>query len=81
MRDNRWGQGFILDALARYTPEDYREAERIVERVLPRLQHANASVVLSAVKVIMRLMPQLNTDDLVRQVIRKMSPPLGTRAQ
>lgn len=49
----RWGQVFILDALSRYKAADAREAENIVERVTPRLQHANCAVVLSAVKVFM----------------------------
>jgi AP-1 complex subunit beta-1 len=48
---NEWGQVFILDALSNYTPSDAREAEGIIERVSPRLQHANSAVVLSAVKV------------------------------
>lgn len=48
-----WGQVFILDALARYTPADPREAENIVERVAPRLVHQNPSVVLSACKIVM----------------------------
>lgn len=42
---------FILDALSKYKATDAREAENIVERVTPRLQHANCAVVLSAVKV------------------------------
>lgn len=42
---------FILDCLAKYRAQDGREAESIVERITPRLQHANAAVVLSAVKV------------------------------
>ena len=54
-----WGQVFILDALARYTPADAREAENIVERVTPRLQHANSAVVLSAVKVILKFMERV----------------------
>ena len=47
----RWGQVFILDSLSKYKAADAREAENIVERVTPRLQHANCAVVLSAVKV------------------------------
>jgi vesicle coat complex subunit len=43
-------QVFILDSLAKYTPVDGREAEGIIERVTPRLQHANSAVVMSAVK-------------------------------
>ena len=44
-------QVFILDSLATYTARDAKDAEAIVERVTPRLQHANCAVVLSAVKV------------------------------
>lgn len=50
----RWGQVFILDSLSRYKAKDARDAESIVERVTPRLQHANCAVVLSSVKVIMQ---------------------------
>lgn len=46
-----WGQVFILDALSNYSPRDAREAHSICERITPRLAHANAAVVLSAVKV------------------------------
>ena len=49
-----WGQVFILDSLASYQPKDEREAQNICERVTPRLSHANAAVVLSAVKVCMK---------------------------
>jgi len=42
---------FILDSISNYTPKDEREAQSICERVTPRLAHANAAVVLSAVKV------------------------------
>lgn len=49
-----WGQIFILDALSQYTPKDANEAQRTCERVTPRLQHANAAVVLSAIKVLMK---------------------------
>ena len=42
---------FILDALAKYKPVNTREAESICERVVPRLTHANAAVVISTVKV------------------------------
>lgn len=47
-----WGQICILASLANYRPRDSREVNDIIERVIPRLQHVNASVVLSAVKVI-----------------------------
>jgi len=77
-----WGQVFILDSLAKYTPADAREAEGIIERVTPRLQHANSAVVMSAVKVILSYMEimsgQNDTSDSVRNLTRKLAPPLVT---
>jgi AP-1 complex subunit beta-1 len=71
-----WGQVFILDALATYVPEDKREAENIIERVAPRLKHANTAVVLSAVKIILQYMNSLEDADMEKRLCRKMAPPL-----
>ncbi|RLN74235.1 hypothetical protein BBJ28_00000602, partial [Nothophytophthora sp. Chile5] len=75
---NEWGQVFVLDALAAYSPSDSREAEGIIERVTPRLQHANSAVVLSAVKVIMKFLEKVSDADTERSLSRKMAPPLVT---
>ena len=76
-----WGQVFILDSLATYTPTDAQEAQNICERVTPRLSHANAAVVLSAVKVLMKFMEALPSDsDYLDQVTKKLAPPLGEQA-
>lgn len=76
-----WGQVFILDALARYTPADAREAENIVERVTPRLVHQNPAVVLSAVKIVLMYMEAIPTPDIIANFCRKLAPPLITLAQ
>jgi len=78
-----WGQVFILDSLAKYTPADAREAEGIIERVTPRLQHANSAVVMSAVKVILSYMDVMGGSggahaDSIRALTRKLAPPLVT---
>ncbi|RKP01335.1 hypothetical protein CXG81DRAFT_12135, partial [Caulochytrium protostelioides] len=73
-----WGQVCILSSLANYTPQDSREACDMTERVLPRIQHANASVVLAAIKVLLLYQPHLNNDELHRTVDKKMAPPLIT---
>jgi AP-1 complex subunit beta-1 len=52
-------QVFILDSLSNYNPKDEREAQSICERITPRLAHANAAVVLSAVKVLMKYMEMM----------------------
>mmetsp|Transcript_32771 Transcript_32771/g.49395 ORF Transcript_32771/g.49395 Transcript_32771/m.49395 type:complete len:885 (-) Transcript_32771:104-2758(-) len=75
-----WGQVFILDSLAKYSPAEAREAEGIIERVTPRLQHANSAVVMSAVKVILSYMDSLGNQntDAIRNLTRKLAPPLVT---
>jgi AP-1 complex subunit beta-1 len=73
-----WGQVFILDSLSQYTPQDAREAEGIIERVSPRLQHANSAVVMSAVKVILRYMDDVSNQEVIRTVSKKLAPPLVT---
>ena len=48
---SEWGRIALLNALARYKAQDDKESEHICERVMPQFQHANAAVVLGAVKV------------------------------
>ncbi|CAI2347497.1 unnamed protein product [Caenorhabditis sp. 36 PRJEB53466] len=74
-----WGQVFILDALAGYSPKDEREAQNICERISPRLAHANAAVVLSTVKVLMKLIDMMPADsDFIAQLTKKLAPPMVT---
>ncbi|XP_041347409.1 AP-1 complex subunit beta-1-like [Gigantopelta aegis] len=74
-----WGQVFILDSISNYVPKDDKEAQSVCERVSPRLAHANAAVVLSAVKVIMKYIEMLDPNgDYVAILIKKLSPPLVT---
>uniref|UniRef100_A0A915DZY5 AP complex subunit beta n=1 Tax=Ditylenchus dipsaci TaxID=166011 RepID=A0A915DZY5_9BILA len=74
-----WGQVFILDALANYQPKDEREAQNICERISPRLAHANAAVVLSTVKVLMKLINILpENSDFITQLVKKLAPPMVT---
>ncbi|THH28153.1 hypothetical protein EUX98_g6037 [Antrodiella citrinella] len=93
---SEWGRVAILNALSRYDTQDERESEHICERVVPQFQHANASVVLAAVKVsvcptcngargfkrghqvIMIHLRNVRSDNLTKQMIRKMAPPLVT---
>lgn len=76
---SEWGQVFILDSIANYIPKDDREAQSICERVTPRLAHANSAVVLSAVKVVMKLMEIMDqSSDSVSALIKKLAPPLVT---
>jgi AP-1 complex subunit beta-1 len=71
-----WGQVFVLDSLVDYEPADTREAESIIERVVPRLQHVNAAVVLSAVKIVLKFMGHVSSSEAIRTYHKKLSPPL-----
>ncbi|KAF8519377.1 adaptin N terminal region-domain-containing protein [Hysterangium stoloniferum] len=75
---SEWGRVAILTTLARYIAIDEKESEHICERVVPQFQHVNGSVVLAAVKVIMIHMRNVRREDLTKQLIRKMAPPLVT---
>ncbi|KAI6655021.1 AP-1 complex subunit beta-1 isoform X1 [Oopsacas minuta] len=74
-----WGQVFILDAVAQFEPQDGQEAQSICERVVPRLAHGNAAVVLSAVKCLMKYFELIPDDSEYKDaVLNKLAPPLVT---
>ncbi|KAL0952773.1 hypothetical protein HGRIS_007000 [Hohenbuehelia grisea] len=75
---SEWGRVAILNALSRYEAQDEKESEHICERVVPQFQHVNGSVVLAAVKVIMIHMRGIHREELIKQLVRKMAPPLVT---
>ena len=71
-----WGQVFILDYVVNYNTEDIRQAERLIERVTPRLSHANPAVVLSAAKVILKFMDKINSQATLKSLQKKLSSSL-----
>ena len=75
---SEWGQIYILDALATYLPSKVEEAEMMVDRVKPRLQHANSAVVLSSVKVMVKCLDQLDDNAKIASICKALGPPLVT---
>ncbi|XP_065184074.1 AP-1 complex subunit beta-1-like [Sycon ciliatum] len=76
---SEWGQIFILDCLARYVPRDTREARSTADRVTARLSHANSGVVLSSMRLLLRLVGFLDgEEDYIKTLLQKMAPPLVT---
>ncbi len=58
---------------------DYVFFYSICERITPRLAHANSAVVLSAVKVVMKLMEILDgNSDYIGLLVKKLAPPMVT---
>lgn len=69
----------ILDALAEYKPADEEQLEFFIESIVPRLQHVNPSIVLSAAKLLVIYMGLLPLDsELPETIKRKLAPPLVT---
>jgi vesicle coat complex subunit len=60
-----------------FTPQNPGDAEIIAERIAPRLQHANSSVVLTTIKVILYLTNYMSKDEDIALLCKKLSPPLG----
>lgn len=75
---NEWGQVYILDSLISYTPKKEKSAELIIESVLPRLAHANPSVVMSAIKVVLKFLDWIESPENVRNYCKKVSNSLMT---
>ena len=75
---NEWGQVYILDSLISYTPKKEKSAELIIESVLPRLTHANPSVVMSAIKVVLKFLDSIESPESVRNYCKKVSNSLMT---
>lgn len=74
----RWGQTYILEALMAYVPQTTDEASIMAERISPRLQHSNSSVVLTCIRVILYLMNYISDAKEISALCRKLSPPLVT---
>jgi AP-1 complex subunit beta-1 len=67
-----------LDAIVQYDPDTEKEAIQIAERVVPRLAHANSAVILSAVKIIMRMMNKIKDAEVNKVFSKKLTAPLVT---
>ncbi|EER19471.1 AP-2 complex subunit beta-1, putative [Perkinsus marinus ATCC 50983] len=72
-----WGQVMLLDGIALYEPNGSQDAEGVIERVTARLSHANPAVVMAAMRVIMSDLDKVTENaDFVKQVVKKLHPPL-----
>lgn len=75
-----WGQVFLMDILADYDGNSMKEIEKLVETVIPKLQHANQAVVMSAINVLVKkgleskILPENHQFRVV--IMRKLSSPL-----
>jgi len=70
---SEWGQIQILDAIILYNPKKSSHAEEVIEAVLPRLSHVNQSVVMSAIKVILKFMDLIDDINKIKNYCKKLT--------
>lgn len=51
--------------------------KRIIERITPRFSHINPAVVFSAIKVTIKYLDFLKSQDLTKTIIKRLAPSLG----
>ncbi|KAI5960437.1 APL2 [Candida pseudojiufengensis] len=72
-----WGRITILTTLTEYSTQGKAdEANHIIERVIPQLQHVNPSVVLSSIKAILCHVESINVTAQRQSILKKSSAPL-----
>lgn len=67
-----------MESISTYDSSDAKESENIIERVLPMLTHNNPAVIMSAVKTILNFMDNIQKEDLLKGVTKKLAAPLVT---
>ncbi len=75
---NEWGQIYILEGISTYDPSSSKDAEQIIERVLPRLVHSNPAVILSAVRCLLKNMEFIDNTEMLKGIVKKLAAPLVT---
>lgn len=75
-----WGQVFIMDTLADYHGSSLNDIEKMIEIVIPKLQHSNQAVVMSVINLLVRqglqskVLPE--NHQLRTVILRKLNSPL-----
>lgn len=75
---NEWGKIYILESIINYKPKATKEAEEIIERISPFLQHANPAVVLGSTKNIMHFIEHIEESSSKELMFKKLAAPLIT---
>lgn len=73
-----WSQAYILDSLMFFQPTDSKQAELLVERMTPRLQHSNPAVIMSLVRVMLHLINFIDSQKVIEVILGRVEAPLST---
>ena len=76
--NNEWTQIYLLEGISKYNPKKQDEINEIIERVLPCVSHSNSGVVLSVIKILVKLLDLVENPETIRSVCKKITPSLVT---
>ena len=76
--NNEWTQIYLLEGISRYSPKKQDEISEIIERVLPCVSQSNSGVVLSSIKILIKLLDLVENPETIRGVCKKITPSLVT---
>ena len=65
-----------MEAISIHDPANKEEAEEICERIAPKLNHNNPSVILSGVKVLLKNIDYINDKELKKTLLKKLAAQL-----
>ena len=76
--NNEWTQIYLLEGISRYSPTKQDEINEMIERIIPCVSHSNAGVVLSVIKILIKLLDLVENPETIRSVCKKITPSLVT---
>ena len=72
---SEWGRISILSALLEYDAQTLEEVHEILEKISPQLQHENPAVVLSSIKVLLKQLDKIPSNEK-KNALGRLSSPL-----
>jgi AP-1 complex subunit beta-1 len=76
--NNEWCQIYLLEGVSRFQTNNQEEIAEIIERVSPFVNHSNSGVVLTAIKILIKLLDLVDSPDTIRTVCKKITPSLSS---
>ncbi|KAJ1504143.1 hypothetical protein HMI54_014830 [Coelomomyces lativittatus] len=75
---SEWYQVYVIDSLITFVPNRYEEVEILADKVFPRLQHVNAAVCMSCIKILLYLLQFVSRPEFHQLLSQKISTALVT---
>ena len=76
--NNEQTQIYLLEGISKYNPKKQDEINEIIEKFLPCVSHSNSDVVLSVIKILVKLLYLVENPEIIRSVCKKISRSLVT---